>query len=72
MDQSSLEFGKLKKKNEPMDEFEMEVEEDDKSESPQKLRKKIKKFQMPSKLSLLCPPPDLWQKSYQFMNQQYA
>jgi hypothetical protein len=55
-----------------MDEFEMEVEEDDKSDSPQKLRKKIKKFQMPSKLSLLGPPPDLWQKSYQFMNQQYA
>lgn len=47
MDQSSLEFGKLKKQNEPMDEFEMEVEEDDKSDSPQKLRKKFKKFQMP-------------------------
>jgi hypothetical protein len=46
----------------------MEMEEEEKSDSPQKLHKKIKKFQMSYKISLLCPPPDLWQKSYQFMN----
>ena len=74
MDLSSLEFAKHKQPKQHIDEFEMEMEMNDesKSDSPQKLRKQFKKFPKSENISLLCPPQDLWQKSYQFMDQQYS